>query len=75
MDQTQPSPNGAPAQLSLPRCQFCGEDPAPVMIAMMSQPAGQIAVFHCAACKAIYSCQFVQVQRRQPESGLILPGG
>jgi hypothetical protein len=45
------------------------------MIAMMSQPAGQIAVFHCAACKAIYSCQFVQVQRRQPESGLILPGG
>lgn len=58
-----------PEAPTLPRCQYCEADPAPIMTAFINQMGARLAVFHCGNCRSVFSVQMVgMLEQRQPES-------
>lgn len=69
-----PAQNGhVNTQQQVPRCQFCGADPMPIIPAFTRIGSGDITVFICAGCRAVHGVQLTGV--REPEKSLIeVPG-
>ena len=53
-----------PETPTLPRCQYCEADPAPVMTAFINQMGMRLAVFHCANCRSVFGVQAVATVER-----------
>lgn len=71
--RTGASPPPQPQQM-VPRCQYCGADPAPVLPAFTQFGTGKVAVWMCAnpGCRAVHSVQLVGVEPQQ-ESPIVRP--
>lgn len=57
-----------PLQPTLPQCQYCEADPAPIMTAFINQAGARLAVFHCGNCRSVFSVQMVGMVEQRPES-------
>ena len=62
-------------QMSLPRCQYCGTDPIPVVPAFINISGAKAVVFHCAVCRATFGVQLMTVSGRpaQTDSRIMVP--
>lgn len=68
--------NAAPVML-MPRCQYCGIDPARIVPAFANLADGRLATFMCANpdCRAIHSVQLIGMlqQPQQEQSRIVVP--
>ncbi len=57
----------------LPKCQYCGEDPAPLIPSPIAMGGAQAVVFHCGnpTCRAIFSVQLVAMDTPRRSSLVI----
>ncbi len=61
-------PGAQAVEQILPKCQYCGEDPAPLIPSPIATAGAQAVVFHCGnpTCRAIFSVQLVAMQPDTP---------
>lgn len=64
----------APNQNLVPRCHFCGADPAPVLPAFTKFGSGQVTVWFCGNpnCRAVHSVQLVSIDQQQQQQSLLI---
>ena len=65
---------GAPSrQAGVPRCQFCGADPLPIIPAFVVVGAWQVVVFQCAGCGSTHGTQIIGAAQAPQQSNIIRP--
>ena len=65
-------------QAMLPRCQYCGTDPASLSPAFLMMPGiGRIVVFMCGSCRAIHTAHLMSTpdvpQNGRPSPLIVVP--
>lgn len=53
---------------SLPKCQYCGTDPAPIIPAFFSHAGARCIVFHCGMCRAVFTTSVLSFGETAPQA-------